>query len=64
MDALAITVIAGIPNFAGFIFLAVSNNRIITRLFTSLDVYSQRIGHIELRVALLESSARNELSKS
>lgn len=55
MDALTVTVITGLPNFAGFVFLALSNSRIINRLFNVLEISDNRLDMLERRIAALEA---------
>jgi len=69
MDAIAIAVIAAIPNFAGFMVLAWSNNRTISKLFTALQsssdsaaaAMSSRVVTLEARIQTLENLQRDLL---
>jgi len=63
VDTIATTIIIAIPNFAGFVLLAVSNNRTINRLFSALQhstdqatsASQQRIVALEAKVQVLEN---------
>lgn len=62
MEALALAVVASIPNFAGFLMMALSNNRTISKLFAQLATMIKKtdadsgkeIIILKAKVALLE----------
>lgn len=62
MEALALAVVASIPNFAGFLMMALSNNRTISKLFAQLATMikeidgnsAKEIAILKTKVALLE----------
>lgn len=62
MEAMALAAMNSIPNFAGFVFLAISLNRVISKLFVQLAAMikktdmdaGKKITILETKVALLE----------
>lgn len=59
MEALALAVVASIPNFAGFLMMALSNNRTISKLFAQLrDMIRASDGENGKKIVILEAKVK------